>query len=167
LALEREGNAPRDFDFAVGDWRVKHRRLKDRLAGSDHWVEFDGLMSTHRILGGFGNVEDNVLQLPEGTYRAAAMRSFNAGTGEWSIWWLDGRFPGRMDVPVVGQFTDGIGTFYANDTLDGVPIQVRFIWLTRDASHPRWEQAFSADGGATWETNWIMEFSRAPAQFGQ
>ena len=161
MALELESNAPNDFDFALGDWRVKHRRLKDRLVGSDQWVEFDGLMSTHRILGGYGNVEDNVLHLPEGTYRAAAVRSFNAQTGQWSIWWLDGRFPGQMDVPVVGQFRDAIGTFYANDTLNGIPIQVRFTWSTRDQSNPRWEQAFSADGGATWETNWIMEFSRA------
>jgi hypothetical protein len=164
LAPERQTNSANDFDFAIGDWRVKHRRLRDRLVGSDEWVEFDGLMSTHGILGGYGNVEDNVLYLPEGTYRAAAVRAFNADTRQWSIWWLDGRFPGQMDVPVVGKFRDAIGTFYANDTFNGVPILVRFIWSTGDARHPRWEQAFSADGGATWETNWTMEFSREPAK---
>jgi hypothetical protein len=156
--------APSDFDFAVGDWRVKHRRLKDRLVGSDQWIEFDGQMSTQKVLGGYGNVEDNLLQFPEGAYRAVAVRSFNAQSSQWSIWWLDGRFPGQIDVPVVGRFKDGVGTFYADDMLNGAPIRIRFIWSTVDKHKPRWEQAFSADGGMTWETNWIMEFSRAPSQ---
>jgi hypothetical protein len=161
LALEMIQGAPGDFDFAVGDWRVKHRRLKDRLVGSDQWIEFDGQMSTQKVLGGYGNVEDNLLQFPEGAYRAVAVRSFNAQSNEWSIWWLDGRFPGQIDVPVVGRFKDGVGTFYANDTLNGASIRIRFIWSTLDRHKPRWEQAFSADGGITWETNWTMEFSRA------
>lgn len=161
MALELISGSPDDFDFAVGDWRVRHRRLKERLVGSDQWVEFDGQMTTQKILGGFGNIEDNLLHFPEGTYRAAAVRSFDAQTGQWSIWWLDGRFPGQMDVPVVGRFKDAVGTFYAHDTLHGRPIQVRFTWSTGDRSSPRWEQAFSADGGATWETNWIMAFRRA------
>lgn len=155
--------APTDFDFAVGHWHVTHRRLKDRLVGCDQWVEFQGQMSTRTILGGYGNVEDNLLHLPEGTYRAAAVRSFDAQSGQWSIWWLDGRFPGQMDVPVVGQFKNGVGTFYASDALNGAPIRIRFIWTPGDGERPRWEQAFSADGGTTWETNWTMEFSRADA----
>lgn len=118
-------------------------------------------MSTQKVLGGFGNIEDNLLRLPEGEYRAIAVRSFNPQTGQWFIWWLDGRFPGRIDVPVAGRFENGIGTFYADDTLNGAPIRIRFIWSTRNPKNPRWEQAFSADGGVTWETNWTMEFSRA------
>lgn len=160
MTLDTISDAPADFDFAVGHWQVKHRRLNDRLVGSDQWVEFDGRMSTEKILGGYGNVEDNLLHLPEGTYRAAAIRSFNAQSGQWSIWWLDGRFPGQMDVPVVGQFSDGVGTFYASDTFDGASIQIRFIWTPGDGNRPRWEQSFSADDGTTWETNWSMEFCR-------
>lgn len=161
MALEAVEGAPEDFDFAVGDWRVQHRRLKDRLVGSQEWIEFEGLMSTQKTLGGFGNVEDNLLRLPEGEYRAIAVRSFNPQSGQWSIWWLDGRYPERIDVPVTGRFENGIGTFYADDTLNGAPIRIRFIWSTRNPQNPRWEQAFSADGGVTWETNWTMEFSRA------
>ena len=161
MTLELMKGAPDDFDFAVGDWRVRHRRLEKRLVGSDRWIEFEGRMSTCKVLGGFGNVEDNLLQLPEGAYRAVAMRSFDVRSGQWSIWWLDGRSPGHMDVPVVGQFKDGVGTFYADDVLDGAPIRIRFVWSARDKEKPRWEQAFSADDGITWETNWTMEFSRA------
>ncbi|MEO5798934.1 MAG: DUF1579 domain-containing protein [Gemmatimonadales bacterium] len=160
MALPVEGSAPGDFDFVIGDWSVKHRKLKERLTGCDEWIEFDGLSSTEKVLGGFGNIEDNQLFLPEGAMRAVALRSYDAERGLWSIWWLDGRFPGALDVPVVGRFVDGVGTFLANDVLNGTPITMRFVWTVPAADSPRWEQAFSADGGATWETNWTMEFSR-------
>ena len=159
MPLEVLASSP-DFDFAVGDWLVKHRRLKERLVGCTEWVEFDGEMSTLKVLGGYGNIEDNLLHLPGGSYRALALRSFNTHTKQWSIWWLDGRLPGQIDVPVVGQFENGVGTFYANDTLDGMPIRIRFVWSSVNPTRPRWEQAFSRDGGTTWETNWTMNFSR-------
>ena len=72
----------------------------------------------------------------------------------------DGRAPHQLDVPVVGSFSDGVGIFYADDTLDGRPIRIRFTWRATDPDNPRWEQAFSADHGASWETNWTMDFSR-------
>jgi hypothetical protein len=153
---------PGDFDFIIGSWQVHHRRLVDRLAGSIEWAEFAGSMTTRKTLGGFGNIEDNFLDLPGGAYRAVALRSFDAATGKWAIWWLDSRFPHQLDVPVVGSFDNGVGTFFAEDTFDGRPIKIRFIW-TADAKQPRWEQAFSPDGGASWETNWVMEFTRADA----
>ena len=160
MALELLASAPTDFDFVIGDWRVVHRRLKARLVGCTDWVEFDGEMSTRKILGGFGNVEDNLLRFPDGEFRAIALRSFDASTSQWRIWWLDGRFPDRLDVPVVGRFENGVGTFLANDVLDGRPITVRFLWSRVDADRLRWEQAFSPDDGATWETNWTMDFTR-------
>ena len=161
MALEQLKNSPPDFDFAVGDWHVKHRRLLDRLVGCNDWIEFDGLMSTQKVLGGYGNVEDNLLLFPDGACRALALRSFNSQTKQWSIWWLDSRLPGQIDVPVVGQFENGVGTFYADDALNGMPIRIRFIWSSENPNNPCWEQAFSADGGATWETNWTMAFWRA------
>jgi len=158
-----ENAAPRDFDFVIGDWIVSHRRLKERLAGCSEWVAFDGASSTRHVLGGFGNIEDNQLFLPEATYRAVALRSYNADTKSWFIWWLDGRLPESLDIPVVGHFVDGVGTFFADDQLNGQPIKVRFTWSVPVADQPHWEQAFSTDGGATWETNWTMEFSRGAA----
>lgn len=158
---DTSASSANDFDFIIGDWRVHHRRLKERLAGCREWVEFEGTSTTRRILGGSGNVEDNALDLPGGAYRAAAIRSFDTTAGLWSIWWLDGRDPHRLDTPVVGRFDQGIGLFHAEDTLDGTPIKVRFTWTPIDAGAARWQQAFSDDGGKTWETNWIMDFSRA------
>jgi hypothetical protein len=148
-----------DFDFFIGSWRVAHRRLKERLTGCDDWVEFGGTTVTGKVLGGLGNMDDNTLDLPGDPYCAVTLRTFNPGTGVWSIWWLDGRNPGSLDTPMTGRFENGAGVFYADDTLAGKPIRVRFLW-TPSCDAPRWEQAFSADGGKSWETNWTMDFTR-------
>ena len=153
-------SAVHDFDFYMGSWRIHHRRLKERLAGNDEWEEFDGTSVAWSLLGGAGNVDDNVLELPAGTYRAVSLRSFDPVTNQWSIWWLDGRNPRSIEPPVVGGFENGVGTFIGDDTFNGKPILVRFIWSHITATTCRWEQAFSPDGGATWEVNWIMESTR-------
>ena len=150
-----------DWRFIEGRWTVHHRRLVARLAGSDEWQEFEGTSELWPLMAGAANVDDNVLDLPGDPYRAAALRSFDPATGNWSIWWLDGRRPGVLDVPVVGRFKNGVGRFEANDTFEGRAIRVRFLWTRTDTASPRWEQAFSADGGQTWETNWEMDFTRA------
>ena len=149
-----------DFDFFVGRWRVAHRRLRERLAGDDVWQEFEGTCTMRPLLGGFGNVDDNVLHLPGGAYRAASMRSFDPASRQWAIWWLDGRTPHTIDAPMVGSFAGGVGTFYAEETFRGKPIRVRFRWTETRSGSPQWEQAFSPDAGATWEVNWTMRFHR-------
>ena len=153
-------NAPRDFDFIIGDWSVKHRRLNSRFTSCIDWTEFDGLSSTVKTLGGFGNLEDNILYFPEGSFRALALRSFCMESETWSIWWLDARNPTALDVPVVGKVSNHIGIFFADDILDGQEIKVRFTWTATPEENPRWEQAFSKDQGRTWETNWTMDFLR-------
>lgn len=152
-----------DFDFLFGAWRVEHSRLKERFQACDAWDTFEGTSTTRPILGGNGNIEDNVLNLPDGAYRAAAIRAFDADARNWSIWWLDGRYPGTLDVPVVGRFENGVGTFLTDDTLAGKPIKVQFLWSHIEAHACRWQQSFSQDGGTTWETNWIMHFTRMTA----
>ncbi len=163
MSTSSPSGPPADFDFIIGDWDVRHRRLNSRLSGCTEWTEFQGTSSTRKILGGFGNVEDNLLRFPQEQVRAAAFRSFDPKSQSWSIWWLDGRAPHNLDVPVVGTFANQVGLFYANDTLDGRPIKVRFTWYANLGGNPQWEQAFSGDGGSTWETNWTMEFLRGEA----
>jgi hypothetical protein len=151
-----------DFDVRVGQWRAHHRRLKERLAGCHEWVEFDGTQTMWPLMGGSANVDDNVFDMPGGSYRGITLRAYDPKTGEWAIWWLDGRNPlGELDPPVKGRFENGVGTFYADDTLRGKPIRVRYIWSHMTPSFAHWEQAFSPDGGKTWETNWITDFRRA------
>jgi hypothetical protein len=149
-----------DFDFFIGRWRVRHHRLQRRLEGDTRWDDFDGTSEMRPILGGLGNMDDYVIELPAGTYRAATIRLFDPAKLLRSIWWIDARHPG-LEPPVHGKFKDGVGTFLGDDVFNGRPIRVRFIWSEITAASARWEQAFSDDGGATWETNWIMRFERA------
>lgn len=163
--MSNAGTGDKDFDFFIGDWHVAHRQLKRRLADCTEWQEFDGATSTRPLLDGYANVDDNVLNHPGGQYRALTLRSFDRSTRSWSIWWLDGRHPARLDVPVTGRFEDGIGTFYANEVFEGRPVRVRFRWDARTPDAPVWEQAFSPDAGLHWETNWIMHFTRASQDY--
>ena len=149
----------RDWNWLIGSWSVRHRRLRDRLAGSTEWDEFSGTCTNWPLMGGQGNVDDNVLDLPSGRYRGVAVRAFDVQTRQWAIWWIDSRKPG-IDPPVRGGFADGVGTFIGDDTWKGRPVKVRFRWTKITATSAHWDQASSGDGGATWETNWHMDFTR-------
>lgn len=146
-----------DFDFLHGTYRVRNRRLKERLAGCTEWVEFDAVNTAKPILDGLGNQDEFRTEHWPG-FVGMSFRFFDPQTGQWSIYWADNR-RGSLEPPVRGAFIDDIGLFEGDDQLNGNPIRVRFVW-TRGRDAARWEQAFSADGGKTWETNWIMEFSR-------
>lgn len=153
----------RDFDFLVGKWHVSHSRLKQRLVDNHEWEEFDGTCEMRPLMAGWGNVDDNVVNLPTGSYRAVGLRAYDPKTAQWAIWWLDGRNPfGELDPPVKGRFAGGVGTFETADTLRGKPIRVRFTWSRITPTTAHWEQAFSPDEGKTWEVNWRMEFQRMP-----
>ena len=153
-------DAARGFDFIHGAWRVRHRQRRQRLAGCKEWIEFGGTMEAEAILAGLGNFDRNVIDHPDGRYEASTLRLFHPDTGQWSLHWIDGRDP-AIDPPLHGTFQNGVGTFFGDGDFGGVPIRLRFHWERPTPASARWEQAFSADGGATWETNWIMEFGRA------
>jgi hypothetical protein len=148
----------RDFDFLVGDWRVHHRRLKP---GSQEWIEFDGRCRNRPLLDGSANLEEHELDVPGSPYRAVGLRAYDAKSGDWSIWWLDGRYPARaLDPAVKGRFEHGVGNFYSDYTQDGKTVRGRLRWSDITPTSARWEQASSVDGGKTWAPNWIMEFRR-------
>ena len=147
-----------DFDFLPGEWKVYNRRLRERLAGSDEWEEFDSTSEAWKILDGFGN-QDVFRTDHDGGFTGMSFRFFDPTTRQWSIYWADSRRPGVLDPPLFGSFSGDIGTFEGDDTFDGRPIRIRFIWSGVTTPTPRWEQAFSDDGGETWETNWVMDFT--------
>jgi hypothetical protein len=150
------------FDLRVGHWITHHRRLEAQLAGSKDWKTFEGEQTWWAVIDGRGNVDDNVFRRADGDYYGATLRAYDPKTGQWGIWWLDGRDPtSNLDPPMKGHFLKRVGTFYADDTLRGKPIRVRFIWSNITASSAHWEQAFSADAGKTWETNWVTDFTKA------
>ncbi len=154
------GTTARDFDFLLGSWNVANRRLKRRLAGADDWEEFAATSVARPILDGSGN-EDVFTTDHDGGFVGMSFRFFDPERQRWSIYWADSRRPGELDPPVVGHFDAEAGVFHGEDVFKGRPILVRFVWSGVTTSTPRWEQAFSDDGGRTWETNWVMDFTPA------
>ncbi|MEQ0560244.1 hypothetical protein ABJI51_14245 [Amycolatopsis sp. NEAU-NG30] len=147
-----------DFDFLHGSWTVVNRRLKTLFSGSDDWDVFPGTATCRPILGGGGNADE--IFFPEQGFHGFTLRLFDVDRKEWSIYWASSR-TGRLEPPVVGTFTGGRGDFYGDDTYEGRPIRAHFIWSDITDTSARWEQEFSADGGKTWESNWVMELTRS------
>ena len=148
------------FDFQVGDWRVHHRTKR----ANGTWVEFDGTCSNRRLMDGRSNVENHRFDKVDGVTYGVAVRGFDAKTGTWAIWWLDSRdMHATLDPPVKGRFENGVGTFYSESEVNGKVTRTRFIWSHLTATTAHWEQAYSTDAGKTWETNWVMEFTRTAA----
>ena len=148
-----------DFDFLIGNWKVHTRRLKERLVGCTEWEEFIGDTVDRKILNGMGNMDENILHRATGPIHAISLRLFNPQTREWSIYWSTD-LTGTLDIPMIGGFQDGRGEFYSQEVFEGCHIYNRFICSKLTPTSCQWEQAFSEDGGNTWETNWVMEFER-------
>jgi len=156
-------NAQSDFDFFMGRWKMHNRRLRERLKGSTVWDEFDGTVVARPIWGGKANVDEYEAVGPSGRIQGMTVRLFNRRSQQWSLYWAN-RDNGTLDTPMIGSFQDGRGEFYDQELFEGRSIYVRYLWSDITPTSCRWEQAFSADGGKSWETNWIMEFTRAPSQ---
>ena len=146
-----------DFDFLHGSWRISHRILKERLTGCQEWEAFESTMRCSPILGGTANMDD--APFPSRGFHGMTIRLYDKDADTWSLFWIDSRFA-RIEPPVIGRFADGVGTFLGPDTHNGIPVVCRFVWSDITADSLRWAQALSADDGATWETNWVMEITR-------
>lgn len=155
---EHDGRA--DFDFFLGRWKQQHRRLRERLVGSNDWEEAGGMLVVRKILGGLGNLEEGTLERASGVARVMTVRLFDPHTREWSLYWADSVNGWKWNLPQIGAFKEGRGEFYAHEPFGGKHIFSRYIWTPLTATTCRWEQAFSVDGGNTWETNWITEHTR-------
>ena len=149
------------FDFWMGSWKVHNRCLRERLKGSDDWVEFEATVTARPLAGVLGN-EDEFRTDHDGGFIGMTFRFYDPATDRWAIYWASTRRPTlELDPPVIGSFSGDVGTFECDDTHEGRPVRVRYRWTKVDTTTPHWEQAFSEDGGKTWETNWTAEFTRA------
>src|ERR1041384_1173677 len=155
--LRKHASLSTDFDFFMGIWRCRHRYRVRRLAGCNDWIEFEGTCAARKILGGLGNTDENDIEMPGRRYTGMSLRLWDPAQDRWTILWLDSRRPGTIGPEVCGGFTrrpDGpFGIFYGDDESEGRAIRVRYIWSRITEEGARWEQAFSADGGCSWETN--------------
>lgn len=151
------GRAAHDFDFNHGDWIVTNTRLKERGTGSHEWEVFTSYEKAQLWMGGMVSIDES--DFPTKGFRGMSLRTYNPHKDEWAIYWINSA-DGILQPPVFGRFEKGEGTFAGDDMDGGRPVKVKFHWSRTDTESPRWSQAFSYDGGKTWETNWIMEFAR-------
>lgn len=161
LAIQASATSSQhDFDFLVGDWKLRNRKLKSRLTHSNEWTSFESRVEMHQILNGLGNIDKYTDMASGAPYEGVALRLFSTKTKLWSIYWADSN-SGALDAPVVGSFENKVGHFFARDTFKGQNIIVVFRWDVRKPQLPIWSQAFSTDNGKTWEWNSINVSERA------
>jgi hypothetical protein len=151
---ERDGQ--RDFDFFVGNLK---RRLNS-LTGSEKWVEFDGIDVDRNLLNGRANLDELVVDGPTGHIEGITLRLYNPQTHQWSLYWANGKAGVIGGPPNVGEFKNGRGEFYCQDTYNGRLIFIRYVWSDVTPNSAHFEQSYSDDGGKTWEANWITDQTR-------
>jgi hypothetical protein len=157
---EQEPDGRTDFDFFIGSWTLRNRCLREWLKGSTSWEEFGGASVARKILGGLGHIEEVTLERASGTIEEVVVRLFDPQTRQWRIYEAeDGT--GFAAQPVIAVGKQGRIEGYVYAPWEGRYIWRRVIWSQITAAAFHWEQAFSVDGGATWETNWIADFARS------
>jgi hypothetical protein len=155
----RDGSG--DFDFDIGEWTTHLERLKHPLSGSSEWVEYNGTSRVRSLLGGRANVVELEVTGASGRIEGLSLRLYEPEARQWTLNFANVT-DGHLTSPMIGDFQDGRGQFYGQDTFNGRAILVRFIVSSVTTRSWRFEQAFSGDGGRTWETNWIATDTRLP-----
>jgi len=158
-AFAGAADGERDFDFAIGTWKTHVKRLTRPLTGSNTWAEYEGTTVTRKVLDGRANLAELRIAGPAGSIEGVSLRLYNPESRQWSLNFAPVR-SGTLSPPTIGEFRDGRGEFYAQETLAGRAILVRFVISGITADSARYEQAFSPDGGKTWEVNWIATDAR-------
>ncbi len=156
-AEPRDGQ--RDFDFEIGTWRTRLKRLSKPLTGSKAWVDYEGTTVVRKVWNGAANLVELDVTGPAGRIEGLSLRLYNPEPRQWALHFAN-RVTGEMSPPTIGAFQDGRGEFYSQEMLNGRAILVRFVISDIAADSCRFEQAFSDDGGRTWEVNWIAVDTR-------
>lgn len=148
-----------DFDFHIGTWKTHLKRLQNPLTGSTKWVEYEGTTVVRKVWNGRANLVELVAGGPAGHFEGLSLRLYNPQSRQWSLNFANAN-SGVMALPTIGEFKNGRGEFYNQETFDGRAILVRFVISDITPNSCRFEQAFSDDGGRTWEVNWIATDTR-------
>jgi hypothetical protein len=150
--LQRDGQ--HDFDFEIGSWKTHLKRLAKPLSGSTEWIEYEGTTVVRKVWDGRANLVELVADGPAGHFEGLSLRLYNPTSHQWSLNFANAK-SGTLTIPTVGEFKNGRGEFYCQDTYNDRAVLVRFIISEITKNSCRFEQAFSDDGGNTWEINWI------------
>src|SRR5262245_40864105 len=148
-----------DFDFEFGTWKAHLKRLLKPLSGSDTWVEYEGTSILRKVWDGRANLGEFTATGAAGRIEGLSLRLYHPEARQWSIYWANSR-DGSLGTPMIGRFAAGRGEFFNQELFEGAPVFVRFVFSDITPTSFRLEQSFSADGGKTWEPNWIVAFTR-------
>ena len=149
-----------DFDFLMGIWKCRHRYLVRRLADCHDWIEFDGSCAARKILDGFGNMDENDIELPGDRYRGMSLRTWDPEL-QALVDLLARQPPAGPPVPAgARQLREGRRHLLRRRHVRGPPHPRAVPVVAHHRQSARWEQAFSLDEGNSWETNWYMDFTR-------
>ena len=161
IIAQRDGqrDGQHDFDFEFGAWKAHISRRVKPLTGSTTWVEYDGTSIVRKVWNGRANLGELEVTGPAGRIEGLSLRTYNPQSHQWHISWSNSA-DGTVGVPMIGEFKGGRGEFFNQEPFNGRAILVRFIFSDITANSFQLEQAFSDDGGKTWEANWIAKFSR-------
>ena len=154
---ERDGQ--HDFDPLVGRWKYHLKRRLHPLTGSSTWVELDGTGECFKVWGGRAQLDTIEVDGSTGHIEGLTLRTYDPQSRQWRLYWANSK-NGIIDPPQVGEFKNGRGEFFAQDTINGKSILVRYVWTDMTTTSPHFEQSFSDDGGKTWEVNWITDQTR-------
>jgi hypothetical protein len=156
-ATPRDGR--HDFDFEIGTWRTHLKRLAHPLSESSEWLEYEGVTTVRKVWNGRANLVELTADGPDGHFEGLNLRLYNPRSRQWSLNFANSS-DGTLGQPTIGGFIDGRGEFYDQEDFNGRAIFVRFVITPLDADTIRFEQAFSDDGGKTWEINWVATDTR-------
>ncbi|MGC1674467.1 MAG: hypothetical protein WA739_19575, partial [Candidatus Acidiferrales bacterium] len=152
-------NGQHDFDPLLGSWKFELRRRMHPMTGSNTWVDLSGTGACYKIWDGRAQLDTVELDGSTGHIEGLTLRLYDPAAHVWRLYWANSRI-GILDPPQVGKFTDGHGDFYAQDTINGKTLLIRYDWTKLTSSAPHFEQSFSDDGGKTWEANFISDQTR-------
>ena len=150
-----------EFDFDFGTWQTHSSRLMHPLSAANDWRDMDGVTEVTKIWGGRANLAEYKASGSAGTVELLALRVYNPTTKQWSI---NFAHPGNGmlgEVPGIGEFKNGRVDFYDQEPINGKAVLVRFSLWSITPQTAQSEQAFSSDGGKTWEVNWINKYTRS------
>jgi hypothetical protein len=161
---QQEHDGQHDFDFEIGTWKTQVTRLQHPLTGSTTWVEYEGTTLVRKVWNGGANLLELEADGPAGHFEGLNLRLYNPQSHQWSLNFAN-RNGGTLSQPTIGEFKNGRGEFFDQETLNGRAIFVRFVISDITPNSCHFEQAFSDDGGKTWEVNWIATDTRVQDEF--
>jgi len=159
IQVKDDHDGSHDFEFEIGTWKTHLKRLKSPLSGSTTWIEYDGTSTVRKVWDGKANMVELEVDGPAGHIEGLNLRLYNPGSRQWSLNFANAR-SGSLTQPTIGEFKNGRGEFYDQESFNGRAILVRFVITEVSKDVCRFEQAFSGDGGKTWELNWIATDTR-------